>query len=183
VDTPSPKKIIAINDENVTTKGIPVTTNVIFNDSLFNDKFKDITIISDGSNGRSYVDINNDIVYVPNPDFCGMDSIIYQICSVFNCDTATLKVTVKCDSIKIANGFSPNEDGVNDRFVIEGLDKYDNHRIEVYNRWGVLVYRSTNYMNDWDGTWDGKVLPDGTYFYYIALSDGSSYVGYVDLRR
>ncbi|MEI7595271.1 MAG: gliding motility-associated C-terminal domain-containing protein [Bacteroidota bacterium] len=71
----------------------------------------------------------------------------------------------------IPEGFSPNEDGQNDVFVITGLERYPDHKFTVLNRWGIKVYEAINYNNDWDGTAmfgvkvDGNKLPDGTYFY------------------
>ena len=67
----------------------------------------------------------------------------------------------------IPDGFSPNGDGINDKFIITHTvsTKID---LEVYNRWGVLVYKSSDYQNDWDGTgmgtFLGKELITGTYY-------------------
>ena len=68
---------------------------------------------------------------------------------------------------------TPNNDGDNDAFVIPCLDAYPDNEIRVYNRWGDLVYRKNGYANDWEGTYNGQVLPVGTYFYIIDLGDGS----------
>ncbi|MCF7569632.1 gliding motility-associated C-terminal domain-containing protein [Sabulilitoribacter arenilitoris] len=82
--------------------------------------------------------------------------------------------------IIIYNEFSPNNDGVNDYFVIDCLDNYPDNTLEVYNRWGNLVYKVKNYKNDWNGTSNGRFvvnesdkLPVGTYYYVINLGDGS----------
>jgi len=67
----------------------------------------------------------------------------------------------------IPGGFSPNGDGLNDKFVIKHATtlKID---LEVYNRWGNRVYKSTDYQNEWDGKGTGNFLgqdlPTGTYF-------------------
>jgi gliding motility-associated-like protein len=75
----------------------------------------------------------------------------------------------------VPNGFSPNGDGENDAFVIKGLDKYPNNRIEIFNRWGNKIYEAAPYDNSWTGTalatgsivlGDG-LLPNGTYFYVL----------------
>src|SRR6056300_1283618 len=85
-----------------------------------------------------------------------------------------------CEPI-IPNGFSPNGDGVNDNFQIPGIEAYKNNKVIIYNRWGNVVYQASRYQNQWDGTsntgirvldTDGKV-PDGTYFYFVDLGDGS----------
>ena len=99
------------------------------------------------------------------------------------CDTTTVDVTVACDKIKIYNGFSPNGDGNNDVFVIEGIEKYQNNTVTVYNRWGNQVMLTKGYKNDWNGKWNGVDLPDGTYFYVFEDGEGNKTTGYVQIQR
>ncbi len=96
-----------------------------------------------------------------------------------------------CDVV-IPQGISPNGDGSNDAFVIEGLlDRYPNNTLEVYNRWGYLVYSKKPYDNSWQGEsnkdaafGEGKSLPAGTYFYVLDLGNGTSpKTGYLLLKR
>ncbi len=93
-------------------------------------------------------------------------------------------------TIFIPEGFSPNGDGINDRFVIRNIPAGVRVRLGIYNRWGNRVYHQENYQNDWDGTATegmgvaaGKGLPDGTYFYQIALSDGQEFTRFITLAR
>ncbi|WP_245859554.1 gliding motility-associated C-terminal domain-containing protein [Spirosoma aerolatum] len=94
-------------------------------------------------------------------------------------------------SVFIPEGFSPNGDGVNDRFVIQNVPTGITIQVEIYNRWGHLVYQNMNYKNDWDGTSNQGVktadsrqgLPDGTYYYQIRLSDGREFVRFLTLVR
>ncbi|MFD1063181.1 gliding motility-associated C-terminal domain-containing protein [Winogradskyella litorisediminis] len=81
------------------------------------------------------------------------------------------------DDLNIYNLFSPNSDGTNDTFVIEGIELFEN-TLKIYNRWGNIVYEITNYQNDWDGTSNaGRVvrrnqkLPAGTYYYTLELTN------------
>ncbi len=67
----------------------------------------------------------------------------------------------------IPNAFSPNGDGINDQWVIQYLDSYPGVKVEVFNRYGQQVYNSTGYNTPWDGTYNGKPLPVGTYYYII----------------
>ena len=95
------------------------------------------------------------------------------------------------ETVFIPEGFSPNGDGINDKFVIQRLPVDLTVQVEVYNRWGHLVYRSANYKNDWDGKANQGInlssakedLPDGTYYYQIRLSDGRDYVRFMTLAR
>ena len=92
----------------------------------------------------------------------------------------------------IPDGFSPNGDGINDKFIIThtASTKID---LEVYNRWGVLVYKSSDYQNDWGGkgmgTFLGKELVTGTYYCVykqIKIATGevvNKNVKYISLRR
>ncbi|MFD2940004.1 PKD domain-containing protein [Flavobacterium notoginsengisoli] len=83
--------------------------------------------------------------------------------------------TVSPNCLKIYNEFSPNDDGTNDFFYIDCIDRYPNNQLEIFNRWGNLVYYKKGYNNTWDGKADGsaKTLPEGTYFYILDLGDGS----------
>ncbi len=83
--------------------------------------------------------------------------------------------TVSPSCLKIYNEFSPNDDGQNDFFYIDCIDRYPNNHLEIFNRWGNLVYYKKGYNNTWDGKADGsaKTLPEGTYFYILDLGDGS----------
>ena len=67
------------------------------------------------------------------------------------------------------NAFSPDGDGINDFFKISGQGMSD-FQIEIYNRWGQMVYKSSDLSNGWDGTFKGKKVPTGTYVYKIKIS-------------
>lgn len=83
--------------------------------------------------------------------------------------------TVSPNCLKIYNEFSPNDDGQNDFFYIDCIDRYPNNQLEIFNRWGNLVYYKKGYNNTWNGKADdsAKTLPEGTYFYILDLGDGS----------
>ena len=65
---------------------------------------------------------------------------------------------------------TPNGDGINDRFVVS-LASVTSYQIEIFNRWGSIVYTSKNIFEDWDGTYHGQPLPAGAYFYVIQAFD------------
>jgi gliding motility-associated-like protein len=79
-----------------------------------------------------------------------------------------ITVTV-AKGIVVPNTFTPNGDGINDLWNIKHLADYPTARIEVFNRWGSPVYRSTGNNKAWDGTYKGKLMPVGTYYYVIDL--------------
>jgi gliding motility-associated-like protein len=95
-----------------------------------------------------------------------------------------LAVTVdltKCNDILIPDGFSPNHDGINDAFEIVNLrDLYPKFHIEIYNRYGNILYKGNINTDDWDGTdhegglkMGNNVLPVGVYFYILEFNDGA----------
>ncbi|MFZ6023340.1 MAG: PKD domain-containing protein [Bacteroidota bacterium] len=79
-------------------------------------------------------------------------------------DTIFIKVL---KSPEIPNAFSPNGDGINDTWNIKYLESYPGATVEVYNRYGQIVYRSLGYSKPWDGRVSGSMLPIGTYYYII----------------
>lgn len=91
----------------------------------------------------------------------------------------------------VPEGFSPNNDGINDRFVIQRVPAGLTIQLEIYNRWGHVVYRNSDYKNDWDGTANQGIgaggsnqnLPDGTYYYQVRLSDGRDFTRFLTLVR
>lgn len=127
------------------------------------------------SNGQNTEDLNG----------IGAGTYIVTVTDANGCttsDSVTLREPVGID---MPTGFSPNMDGKNDAFVIEGLDAFKDNKLEIYNRWGNLVYDAVNYNNQWRGTSNtGENLPDGTYFVILNVNDGQIILtGFVDLRR
>jgi large repetitive protein len=77
--------------------------------------------------------------------------------------------------LDIPNGFTPNGDGINDRWVLKNLSLlYPNCKVTVYNRWGSPVFESAGYKTEWDGTHNGKRLPDGTYYCIIEFGNSDA---------
>lgn len=72
-------------------------------------------------------------------------------------------------TINIPNAFSPNNDGINDTWIIRGISGYPSPRVSIYNRWGSLVYESISTYKPWNGTYKGGALQTGTFYYIIQL--------------
>ena len=99
------------------------------------------------------------------------------------------RAAVEPSCLTVFNEFSPNGDGTNDTFRVDCIESYTNNKLEVYNRYGSLVYKKSGYMNDFDGTAnvDGVVrrseqLPAGTYFYVLEI-EGQSKTGWLYIVR
>ena len=76
--------------------------------------------------------------------------------------------------ILVPNAFSPNGDGVNDTWVITSLSAYPGATVDVFNRYGQVVFHSDNANKAWDGTLNGSPLPMGTYYYIIDPKNNES---------
>ncbi|MDX6191680.1 Ig-like domain-containing protein [Flavobacterium sp. Fl-318] len=98
-------------------------------------------------------------------------------------DKATILEIEGC-VIEIFNAVSANGDSKNERFYIQGLECYPDNRVEIYNRWGVLVFERDQYNNEeraFRGISEGRVtvkesggLPTGTYYYILKYKDNDS---------
>ena len=113
-----------------------------------------------------------------------VDGTIYYGASVAisGCESAVrlvVKVTI-CTDVVIPDGFSPNNDGINDTFEIPNLAiLFPNFKLEIYNRYGSLVYTGDKNKANWEGTTtenglklDNNLLPTGVYFYILNFNDG-----------
>ncbi|MGQ1890504.1 gliding motility-associated C-terminal domain-containing protein [Thermophagus sp. OGC60D27] len=167
--------------------------------TYYEDEFGEITI--DASTGL--------VEFTKSPSFFGGDTIVYRVENIVEpsrWDQDTIFVYVgnkditKDRSIFIPNAFSPNGDGLNDYFVISSnRSTTEESTLEVFNRWGTLVYRSKGkiYENDWDGKSNnsnmvsiGNDLPNGVYFYVYTIRANvedktviKKFNGFVELRR
>ncbi len=106
-------------------------------------------------------------------------------------DSAVVDVTTgeAChEGLIIYNAFSPDGDGKNETWVIDGIKQFQSNKVIVFNRWGDKVRSFENYDNIgevWDGKNErGRELPQGTYFYSVKLNDGArQFTGWVQLVR
>lgn len=74
-------------------------------------------------------------------------------------------------NLEIPSGFTPNGDGMNDRWNLAGVDQYPSMEIMVFNRWGNVLFTRDGTAPPWDGTLDGIPVPVGTYYYHIRVNE------------
>jgi gliding motility-associated-like protein len=109
---------------------------------------------------------------IPNPTASNTVNTAYTV-TVTDANGCTASDTMHVHifpDIIIPNGFSPNGDGKNDTWIIDNIEQFPDCVVEVYNRWGELLFMSKGYVNKWDGKYNGKDLPVGTYYYIINLN-------------
>ena len=176
---------IANDDFVQTEEGTTVNIEILANDQI-NGTLNSFGILESPQNGSAMIRNDYIIEYTPNPDFCTPtmpDSFSYVLCNEIDCAQAWVYVEVVCKKIVVHNGFSPNGDGINEYFVINGAATNPDNTLSVFNRWGGRVFFEKGYQNTWNGTWDGLDLPDGTYIYHFDNGKGSTATGYVLIQR
>lgn len=94
----------------------------------------------------------------------------------------TLKIRTK-KTCQIPNVITPNEDGINDLFVIPCIESYGNNHITIYDRWGQVVFEKNNYSNNWYGTNKYGNKLNGTYYYRLSSINKPVETGYIVVLR
>jgi gliding motility-associated-like protein len=194
--TPVNDPPVGQDDVHETIVGVPVSGEVL--SDATDPENTTVTVntspVIPPQHGTILINPDGTYTYTPDPGFAGQDVIEVEVCDSglpmpSLCSTLTITINVGVvpgKEIIIPEGFSPNDDGVNDYFVIQ------NHtgakmKLEVFNRWGNVVYRNNNYQNDWGGIANsgvtiGEGLPDGTY-YYVLEAGSFREVRYITIHR
>lgn len=176
---------IANADNFTATAGNTTTINVLPNDVLTTNW--DIYINTPTTSGQ-LLNLNNGLFDLTlQLGDTANQYFIYELCNPDcpnSCDTGWVNITVSTiGDCEPPNIFTPNEDGTNDVFEIPCLSNLTGAKLLVFNRWGDLVYETDQYNNQWDGTHEGKPLPDATYFYILKIGDEEPLQGSVEIRR
>ncbi len=123
--------------------------------------------------------VSNDEIY--DPVAFPLDSTTYFVTIIDEngCETTDSTIVLVASdpvsSIKAVNMITPNGDGKNDVLEFKGLQKFGSNTLKIYNRWGALIFQKVNYQHDeeiFDGTYNGKLLPSGNYFYVLSMQSG-----------
>ncbi|MEO6667858.1 MAG: PKD domain-containing protein [Ferruginibacter sp.] len=132
----------------------------------------------------TFLDNNAILEPLTSPD----RSLVYTVTAInsFTHCASTDSVNVKLiTDLYVPSAFTPNGDYLNDRWEIPGLQAYPNADVQVYNRYGQLIFHSTGNAATWDGTYKGMQQSPGSYVYIIATGDKKikSLTGTVTLLR
>lgn len=190
---------LSILNYNENNEVIYLEINFLKNDKIFTEEFQTQIIDQSDLHGKAYlIEDNKLMIYYPYDGSFGLDSVIYEICDQNN-NCVTAKVFIQAVNpnlveIIIPSAFSPNNDGVNDFFFIQGIENYPVNEFIIFSRWGTKLYHRKNYSNEnpWDGRYDNsnvklgpdEIVPKGTYFYKIVIKE-KNYVksGYIIVKR
>lgn len=174
--------------------------NIIINDAP-NPAGYTLAIVDSTEGGTASLNVAaGTLNYTPRSGFFGIDTLYYTLCDAQcpnSCDTVGVYIEVITEfECYIPQGLSPNGDGINDQLMIRCKNNYPNAELKIFSRWGTLVYEGE--PTGWNGQFNGKDLPDGTYFYVLDLNDttftgtgtnkaegrvGDRYSGYIMLQR
>lgn len=139
-----------------------------------------IPIEKNDTSGETYFFVNEGVYFITL-------TAVNGICI----DTSTIKITViNSDEVYVPNSFTPDGDEFNNIFIpvlTKGYDIYG-YKLEIYNRFGELIFESENVNLGWDGTYKGLKSPDGTYVWKLKVKDKysgfvSTKIGHVTLLR
>lgn len=160
--------------------------DVLRNDFV-SESISDFEIPYSRMDGSTEVDeIAQMVTYTPAYNVCGVqDSFQYKVTTDVGESIATVYLEILCEELTVFSGFSPNGDGINDYFKIMGIENFEENELVIFNSRGNEVFSKNGYQNEdgWDGTWKGKDLPDGTYFYMLRLNTRQPVSGYIQLQR
>ncbi len=181
----------AEDDFVCTERNTPIRLNVLANDQVFGG-VGSFEIIDGPSpdDGTVVINPDNTITFTPAADICARDvSFVYEVCNPIpdSCSQATITICIECDRLVVFTAVSPNGDGMNDVFYVAKIEDFPNNNLQIFNRWGNLVYQEEGYLNTWAGTYEGDPLPDGAYFFVLEVNVGEdqieTYRGYLEILR
>jgi uncharacterized repeat protein (TIGR01451 family)/gliding motility-associated-like protein len=130
-----------------------------------------VTVVSPSLQPGSSIQIGLKVKILPLSD--GLDQIIINSASVYSSEIElnpvdnSSSVSIKAKAFLVPNVITPNGDGFNDTFVINGLGKFISNELFIINKWGDHVFQRKNYQNDWSAIG----LPGGTYYFILIASD------------
>lgn len=122
---------------------------------------------------------NNIVNYTPDPDFIGRDSILYTIFSPCGVEQSAW-IIFSVEELRVPQIITPNDDGKNDVLIIDGIEYFPDSWLQIYNRYGHIVYEKKHYDNTWGGYSNkgslggDKPLPAATYYYTLTYNDGKN---------
>lgn len=164
----------------------------ILNNDILASSETTITITREAIFGTATVTQDGFIFYTSDSETPQEDRIEYEVCYVdcpSLCSRAIVNINLDYDTEKCITMtvITPNGDGQNDEFYISCLeegDKLPSNSLVIYNEYGDEVYSAAPYLNDWQGTYEGKRLPDGTYYFIFRESPrGAQQRGFITIYR
>lgn len=175
--------IVTIDPRPVPNAGSDQSIDNIFSASLDATLVNNETGIWSLISGTGEFDNNTD----PKTSISGLslgDNLLMWTVKTGVCPDVSDSVLITVNNLKIPTLITPNMDGMNDYFVLRGLETLGKTEIRIFDRRGAEVYKNGNYDNSWDGVdYNKNPLPDDTYFFVLRSANGKSISGYIVIRR
>ena len=220
---PVPPSTLVVTPDEFTYTGNSIVGNILANDTIDDNPIEfpndDINIeAEEPTDTAPYIETSTGNVIVPTHTPAGTYTLNYELCieNLTICDVTTVEVIVPdtptppvspqpqddqtvtpTSGVTPYNGISLNGDNQNDYFHVEGIEKYPNNTVRIYNKEGLKVFDIIGYDNkkqSFKGFTQGNIaikksleLPTGTYFYFIEYTDESRRlqrkIGWLYLRK
>lgn len=170
--TVEPTVVVAEDDFIELNYNREVERNVLLNDYTIGGSTivpNTIELLSWPQQGQLINGYDGSFTYRPFRNYTGYDQFTYRVRDDAGFWSNEGVVTLEVRGLFVPNVLTPNGDGYNDTFFIIGLYAFERVELEIVDRFGNVVYKSTNYNNEWMG----EDLDDGTYYYVLrAYQDG-----------
>lgn len=150
------------------------------------DQYQAVTLNGSGNGTPQWIQanvllFNNTFNPVVTPEITS--TYILKLIDAHDCisyDTVNVNV-----NIPVPNAITPNSDGMNDSFVIDKIGDFENNTLQIFNKWGTLVYSAAPYKNEFTGvSSSGKELPDEIYYYIFNYGNGDKPLkNYILIKR
>lgn len=182
------KAPLLLNDNVDINPGQTTEIDVLANDDI---PFRyTVSIVTNPRHGSAEWTTNDQIRYIPENSLPGIDSLQYRVCTE-NCPDLCHEAWVYInkgvdDDCSVPTIITPNNDGYNDRLIIPCLitGNYPSNKLSVFNQWGDEVFSASPYLNDWEGDYKGRPLPDGSYYYVFNKGQNeSNKAGFIIIKR
>ena len=172
----NPELIAGFYKEPLRDTLIMPESNILLRDTSYGIVAKRLWLLGDGTSYSSQ-EVKH---YYDSP---GTYEIVLIVSDDNNCTDSTSKtIYVFKPMLEIPNVFTPNNDGFNDYFQVK-YDGVQTYNLEIYDRYGKIVFSTNSPTKYWDGTYNGKPVPEGTYFYIVKIGEDGFYKGSVSVVR
>jgi gliding motility-associated-like protein len=182
-----PNGCVSVKEQAITVLAVPTVSagpdkvvleggSVVLNGSATGNNLQYLWSPSSG--------LNNTSIIQPAASPTNDQTYSLTVTSIDGCAASDQVVVKVLKTPSVPNAFSPNGDGVHDKWEIQYLDSYPGATVDIFNRYGQKVFESKGYAKPWDGTVNGKSLPIGTYYYIIDPKNGRKAIaGFVDIIK
>jgi gliding motility-associated-like protein len=101
---------------------------------------------------------------------------LYSLTATNNCGSGSddINITKGYCKVIVPNAFTPNNDGLNDLFKVLGVESVTELNLKIFNRWGQLVFETSDKTKGWDGKFKNKLQPNGTFVFILNYKENNS---------